>query len=422
MTDNINSAYGWAKERYAILGVDTDKALDELNSIPVSINCWQGDDVAGFEGLTEGVSDGGILSTGSYPGRAANGDELRQDIDMALKLIPGAHKLNLHAMYAETDGAKVDRDELQLCHFSRWIEYAKSRGIGLDFNPTFFSHEKSKSGFTLASEDKEIRRFWIEHGKRSREIAAGMGEELKRVCVNNIWIPDGSKDMTLNRYKHRMILKDSLDEIFAQKIDSEYLVDAVECKLFGIGSESYVTGSHEFYLSYVMGKDISLCLDMGHFHPTESIADKISSVLTFKNDLLLHVSRPVRWDSDHVVSFNDDLQAVALEVKRAGAMHRTYFAVDFFDGSINRISAWVIGVRNTIKALLFALLEPAALISEAERSQDLGTRLALFEEAKTLPFAAVWDKYCLDKKVPIGADWIEETKAYETNVLRKRDR
>jgi L-rhamnose isomerase len=422
MSDNIVNAYGLAKERYAKLGVDTDKALEELSSIPVSINCWQGDDVAGFEGLTEGVSDGGILATGSYPGRATNGDELRQDIDMALGLIPGSHKLNLHAMYAETDGSIVERDKLQLYHFSRWIEYAKNKGIGLDFNPTFFSHEKSKNGFTLASEDHEIRRFWIEHGKRSREIAAGMGEELGRVCVNNIWIPDGSKDMTLNRYKHRMILKDSLDEIFAQKIDSKYLVDAVECKLFGIGSESYVTGSHEFYLSYVMGKDISLCLDMGHFHPTESIADKISSVLTFKNDLLLHVSRPVRWDSDHVVSFNDDLQAVALEVKRAGAMNKTYFAVDFFDGSINRISAWVIGMRNTIKALLFALLEPAAIISDAERSGDLGTRLALFEESKTLPFGAVWDKYCLDKKVPVGADWIEETKAYERNVLRKRIR
>ncbi|NLX76874.1 MAG: L-rhamnose isomerase [Clostridiaceae bacterium] len=418
-SDKVEKAYAAAKEVYAAYGVDTDKVMEEMKKIPVSIHCWQGDDVVGFENVS-GTSGGGIMATGNYPGRARNGDELRQDMDKALSLIPGKSRVNLHAMYAETDGKKVDRDELTVEHFQRWIDWAKDKGIGIDFNPTFFAHPLADSGYTLSSPDEKGRKFWVEHGKRSREIAAAIGKALNSPCVNNIWIPDGSKDLPADRITKRRILKESLDEVLEQKFSRDYLVDAVESKLFGIGSESYVVGSHEFYMGYVISRDdVILCLDAGHFHPTETIADKISSILTYKDELLLHVSRGVRWDSDHVVIFNDDTLSIAQEIKRCNAYDKVHFALDFFDASINRITAWVTGTRAALKAIMYSLLEPTHLLVEAEESGNLGNRLALMEEFKSLPFGAVWNKYCADNNVPVGTDWINEVKKYE-EVLSSR--
>lgn len=416
----IEEGYKLAKDTYAAFGVNTDEVLAKLEKIPVSLHCWQGDDVTGFERGVEGLSGGGILATGNYPGRARNGDELRQDLETAYSLIPGKHRLNLHSIYAETGGKFVDRDQLSPEHFQKWIAWAKVKGIGLDFNPSFFSHDLAASGYTLASKDEKVRRFWIEHGKRSREIAAAMGKELGTPAVNNIWIPDGSKDLPADRLGYRKILKDSLDEVLAAKFDQKHLIDAVESKLFGIGSEAYVVGSHEFYLGYAAKNDVLLCLDMGHFHPTEGVADKISSILPFTKGILLHVSRGVRWDSDHVVILNDDLIALAQEVKRSNAFNRVYFALDFFDASINRITAWVTGTRALLKALLFALLEPTELLMEEEKKGNFGNRLAMAEEFKTLPFQAVWNKYCQDKNTPAGADWLRNVKEYEEKVLFKR--
>lgn len=416
----INENYERAKEIYASFGVDTDRVLEEIKNIPVSIHCWQGDDVEGFEVAAEGVDGGGIMATGNYPGKARNAEELRQDLEKAMSLIPGKHRVNLHAMYAETDGKFVDRDEIGPEHFQNWIDWAKERGIGLDFNPTFFAHKMADSGFTLSSKDKEIRDFWIRHGKRSREIAAEIGKALGTPCVNNIWIPDGYKDLPADRLVHRQILKDSLDEILEEKYDKSHLLDAVECKLFGIGSESYVVGSHEFYMGYALTRGTLLCLDVGHFHPTETISDKISSLLTYIDQLLLHVSRGVRWDSDHVVILNDDVLAIAQELKRCNAFHRVHFGLDFFDASINRIAAWVIGTRASLKAIMIALLEPTHLLKEAEDEGNFGKRLALMEELKSLPFGAVWDKYCLDQGVPVGAEWLNVVQEYEVQVLSKR--
>ena len=419
-SDKIEQAYKAAKEIYAEYGVDTDKVMEDMKKIPVSIHCWQGDDVAGFENVS-GTSGGGIMATGNYPGRARNGDELRQDMDKALSLIPGKNRVNLHAMYAETNGKKVDRDEITVEHFQRWIDWAKDKGIGIDFNPTFFAHPLADSGYTLSSTDDKVRRFWIEHGKRSREIAAAIGKALNSPSVNNIWIPDGSKDLPADRITKRRILKESLDEILEHEYSSDYLVDAVESKLFGIGSESYVVGSHEFYMGYVVSRDnVILCLDAGHFHPTETIADKISSILTYKDELLLHVSRGVRWDSDHVVIFNDDTLAIAQEIKRCNAYGKVHFALDFFDASINRITAWVTGTRAALKAIMYSLLEPTHLLVEAEENGNLGNRLALMEEFKALPYGAVWNKYCADKNVPVGTDWLEEVRKYENEVLSLR--
>lgn len=420
--ERVMKEYESAKKTYAQFGVDTDYVLKMMDDITISLHCWQGDDVVGFEEATKGMGGGGILATGNYLGRARNGDELRQDIEKALSLIPGSHKVNLHAIYAETHGKRVERDELSVEHFEKWIDWAKQRNIGIDFNPTFFAHPKASSGFTLSNKDADIRKFWIKHGIKSREIAAQIGKELKKPCINNIWIPDGSKDFPAQRYEYRKILKESLDEIFETKVDKQYLIDSVESKLFGIGSEAYVVGSHEFYMGYVMTSkyDIAICFDMGHFHPTESVADKISSILTFSKKVLLHLSRGMRWDSDHVVVLNDDVVSVAQEVKRSNGFGRVYFALDFFDASINRIIAWVTGARSALKAVLFALLEPTHLLVQAEQEGDFGKRLALLEEFKTLPFAAVWNKYCLDKKVPIGFEWIEEVKEYEQSVLVKR--
>ncbi len=417
----VREGYERAKEVYKAFGVDTDEVLKQMDNISISLHCWQGDDVTGFEEDVEALSGGGILATGNYPGRARNGEELRQDLDKALSLIPGKHRVNLHAIYAETDGKFVDRDEIGPEHFEKWIDWAADKGIGLDFNPTFFSHKMADSGFTLASKDKEVRDFWIRHGIRCREIAAEMGKRLGTPCVCNVWIPDGSKDLPADRLGHRQILKESLDEIFEKKYDKKHLLDSVESKLFGIGSEAYVVGSHEFYMAYAMTRDVMLCLDAGHFHPTETISDKISSILTFADGLLLHVSRGVRWDSDHVVILNDEVLAIAQEIKRANAFDKVYFGLDFFDASINRISAWVTGTRAALKAIMFALLEPTELLKSEEEKGNFGARLALMEEFKTLPFGAVWDYYCLIKGVPVGAQWLDDVRKYEEEVLSKRD-
>ncbi|HBR33627.1 MAG TPA: L-rhamnose isomerase [Firmicutes bacterium] len=417
---NVEKSYELAREVYAEYGVDTDAVLKEMAGTTLSLHCWQGDDVTGFEAGKEGLSDGGILATGNYPGKASNGEELRADLELALSLIPGRHRVNLHAIYAETGGKFVDRNQLAPEHFQAWIDWAAEHQLGLDFNPTFFSHPLAASGFTLASKDNQTRQFWIEHAKRSRAIAAEIGRQLDSPCVNNLWVPDGSKDLPTGRLDHRQLLKDSLDQIYEQYYDPAHLRDAVESKLFGIGSEAYVVGSHDFYLAYVMNKDLLLCLDLGHFHPTENIADKISALLPFKERLLLHVSRGVRWDSDHVVIFSDEVLALMQEIKRCQAFNRVSLALDFFDASINRITAWVTGARATLKAALFARLEPTTHLLAAEAKGDFGERLALMEEFKTLPFAAVWNKYCQEQNVPVGAAWLAQVKEYEEKILLHR--
>ena len=417
--DTIEKTFEAARQRYAELGVDTERAIERLARIPVSMHCWQGDDVRRFES-GEGLSGGGIMATGAYPGRARTADELRTDLEKALSLIPGRHRLNLHAMYAETGGKKMERNEIRPEHFSAWIDWAKANGLGMDFNGTFFSHPKAESGFTLSSADEGIRKFWIEHGIACRKIGAAMGEKLGTPCVTNVWIPDGYKDIPVDRKGPRDRLKKSLDEIFAQKMNRKWLLDSVEGKLFGIGSESYVVGSHEFYLGYAIQNNILLCLDAGHFHPTEVISDKISSVLTYLDRILLHVSRGVRWDSDHVVTLSDELRAIAEEIVRGDYLERVHIGLDFFDASINRVAAWVIGTRCMLKALLIALLEPTGKLSRAEAGGDYTTRLAMLEELKTMPFGAVWDYYCTRQDVPAGTDWLKEVRDYEKRVTSLR--
>ncbi len=414
----VQAAYRLAHERYAALGVDVDRALKALSTIPVSLHCWQGDDVGGFENLGTTLG-GGLAVTGNYPGKARTPDELRTDLEKALSLIPGQHRLNLHAMYGEFSGKKVDRDEIEATHFQGWITWAKSNGLGLDFNPTCFAHPKAADGFTLSHRDKGIRQFWIEHCRRSREIGAAMGKALGTPCVANVWVPDGFKDTPADREGPRERLAASLDEVFKKPLAAKHNLDAVEPKLFGIGAESCTVGSHEFYLGYAITRRKLLCLDAGHFHPTESIADKISSVLLYVPEILLHVSRGVRWDSDHVVTFTDELPAIAREVIANGHAGRVHLGLDYFDASINRIAAWVIGTRNLQRALLLALLEPPA-IRAAEFAGDNTARLALQEEAKSLPSGAVWDYYCETNGVPVGEAWLAEVKAYEKNVLSKR--
>jgi L-rhamnose isomerase len=417
-TTSISKSFDLARERYAALGVDVQKKLKVLEGIPISLHCWQGDDVGGFENSGSALT-GGIMVTGNYAGKARTPQELRADLEKALSLIPGKHRLNLHALYGEFDGKKVDRTEITPEHFKAWIGWAKKNGLGLDFNPTLFSHPKSADGFTLSHPDKAIREFWIEHCIRSREIGAAFGHALGRACVTNLWIPDGMKDTPANRAAPRARLAQSLDAVFKKPISPKLNLDAVESKLFGIGSESYVVGSHEFYLGYALSRKKLLTLDSGHFHPTESIADKISSLLLFVPEILLHVSRGVRWDSDHVVTLNDDLLAIAREIAVNGYEKRVHIGLDYFDASINRIAAWTIGTRNMLRALLIALLEPP-LIRSAEAGGDYTTRLALQEEARMLPFGAVWDFYCESKGVPTGENWLAEVKAYEEKVLSKR--
>jgi L-rhamnose isomerase len=414
----IKKAYDVAKQHYSALGVDTDLAMERLGKIAVSIHCWQGDDVGGFES-SAGLSDGGIMATGAYPGKARTADELRADLEKAMSLIPGKHRLNLHAIYAETYG-KVERNELRPEHFSTWVDWAKANGLGMDFNPTFFSHPKAASGFTLASADNGIRKFWVEHGIACRKIGEAIGKRLGTACVTNVWIPDGFKDIPVDRKGPRQRLEKSLDEMFAQKLNRKYLLDSVESKLFGIGTESYVVGSHEFYLGYAVKNNILLCLDTGHFHPTEVIADKISSVLNFLDEILLHVSRGVRWDSDHVVILSDELKILAEEIVRGDYLQRVHIGLDFFDASINRVAAWVIGTRCMLKALLIALLEPLDKLRAMEKEGDYTSRLAMLEEIKTMPFGAVWDYYCTRQNVPVGDDWLREVKKYEAKVTSLR--
>jgi L-rhamnose isomerase len=412
-------AFPPARECYAAIGVNVDRALQTLARIPISLHCWQGDDVGGFENSGTALG-GGLVATGHYPGKARTPDELRGDLEKALSLIPGKHRLNLHACYGEFGGKKVDRDEITPAHFQNWIAWAKQNRLGMDFNPTCFSHPKAADGFTLSHPDKAIRCFWIEHCLRCREIGAAIGRTLGQPCVTNLWIPDGMKDTPADRNAPRASLTESLDTIFAKSISPKLNLDAVEPKLFGIGSESYVVGSHEFYLSYAVSRKKLLTLDAGHYHPTEGIADKISAVLQFLPEILLHVSRGVRWDSDHVVILNDDLLAIAREIVANGFVERVHIGLDYFDASINRVAAWTIGTRNLLRALLFALLEPTDRLRAAEAAGDYTTRLALQEEIKSLPFGAVWDFYCESKNVPVGDAWLAEVKQYEKTVLSER--
>lgn len=414
--DLVKKQFDLAKLEYMGLGVDVEKAMDELATIPISLHCWQGDDVGGFEGKSE--LTGGIMSTGNYPGKATNAMQLRQDIDKALSLLPGKQKLNLHAIYPDFDGALPDRDQLTVEHFQRWIDWAKQREMGLDFNPTIFSHDMYRDNMSLTHPDEKVRKFWIDHTIASREIAAQMGKQTGIKCVNNIWIGDGTKDTPADRKSYRMRLKESLDECLDKQFDKDHLLDSVECKLFGIGSESFVPGSHEFYMGYAMSKGIGLTLDSGHFHPTETISDKISSVMLYVDEILLHVSRGVRWDSDHIVNLTDDTKAIARECILNGK-DRIHMGLDFFDGSINRLASWVIGTRAFQKALLIALLEPKAIV-EAEQAFDFTTRLALMEETKQLNWGAVWDMFCVKNNVPVGFDWLAQVKEYEADVQLKR--
>jgi L-rhamnose isomerase len=418
-TVRVEQAYEIAREAYAEFGVDPAQAIEGMKQAPISLHCWQGDDVGGFENASQEIG-GGLAVTGNYPGKARTADELRSDLEMAYSLIPGKHRLNLHASYGEFQGASVDRDQVGREHFQGWIDWAVGQGIGLDFNPTYFAHEKADDGFTLSHPDPGIRQFWIDHGIACRKIGAAMGAAQGSPCVTNVWIPDGFKDTPASRQAPRERLAESLDAIFAEPIDPSLNLDAVECKLFGLGSESYVVGSHEFYLGYAITRNKVLCLDAGHFHPTEVISDKISSVMMYVPELLLHVSRGVRWDSDHVVTLTDELQAIAAELVRGNYLDRVHIGLDFFDASINRVAAWVIGTRNMLKALLLAMLEPSKRLQELELQGDFTRRLALMEELKTLPYAAVWDYYCLQSNVPVGSAWLDRIAKYESDVLSAR--
>jgi L-rhamnose isomerase len=419
MTTSLDAAYRIAADRYAERGVDTEAALARLATIPISLHCWQGDDVGGFETIAEGLS-GGIAATGRYPGKARTPDELRADATKALSLIPGRHRFSLHATYGDFRGRRVDRDAIGPEHFAAWIDWAKSLGIGLDFNPTFFSHPLAADNFTLAHCDSSIRSFWIAHGQASRRIAASMGRALGTPAVTNLWIPDGMKDTPIDRRGPRERLIQSLEAVYAEPSDPACNLDAVEGKLFGLGVESYTVGSHEFYLGYAQRRRLLLTLDTGHYHPTETIVDKISAVLMFVPGILLHVSRGVRWDSDHVVLLSDDVTAIGQELVRGDYLSRTHIGLDFFDASINRVAAWVVGARNVQKALLKGLLEPTVRLRAAESAGDYTTRLALLEEDKALPFGAVWDRFCERSGVPVREAWLDDVKRYETDVLSAR--
>lgn len=418
MQVNQIASFQMAKEMYASHGIDVEKALDKLAQIKVSMHCWQGDDVRGFLNRDQELT-GGIAVTGNYPGAARTADELRQDLEKAFSLIPGKHKVNLHAIYADTD-EQVELDQLAPRHFANWVEWAREQGLGLDFNPTCFSHEKSADGFTLSHPDPQIRQFWIDHCKASRRIGAYFGQELGQTCVTNIWVPDGYKDIPVDRMGPRRRLKESLDEIFAEPLDPALHLDAVKSKVFGIGSESYVIGSHEFYMGYGLQNNKLICLDAGHFHPTETTANKLSSLALFAEGMLLHISRSVRWDSDHVVMMDDELLDIARELVRHDLLSKTHIGLDFFDASINRVAAWVIGMRSTLKALLRAMLEPTELLRQAELDGDYTTRLALLEEFKSYPFGAIWDFYCAKNDVPVREAWLAEVKEYEKEVLSVR--
>jgi L-rhamnose isomerase len=413
------SAFIEAIDRYAQLGTDVEAALAALASIPISLQCWQGDDVGGFEN-PGGELTGGIAATGNYPGKARTIEELQADLDAALSLIPGRHRVNLHAIYGDFRRGHVERDTISIEQFGGWVDWARACGLGIDFNPTYFSHRLSADGFTLAHKDAAVRKFWIDHGIACRRTAAEIGRRLGNTVITNFWIPDGYKDTPVNRLAHRAWLIESLDAVFAEPIDPKLNRDAVESKLFGIGAESYTVGSHEFYLGYAVSRQKIVCLDAGHFHPTESVADKISSILLFVPEVLLHVSRGVRWDSDHIVTLDDQTRAIAEEIVRSDALGRVHVGLDFFDASINRIAAWTVGTRNILKALLLALLEPKRRLRELELAGDFTSRLALLEELKSSPAAEVWDEHCRRHDAPVGIDWLKAVKQYESAVLEKR--
>ena len=419
--EQVDQAYDLARQQYALLGVDTDVALDTLRSVPISLHCWQGDDVSGFEVHEGGVDSGGLMATGNYPGAARTPDELRSDAAKAFSLIPGTLRFNLHAIYAETEGESVERDQLGPEHFAKWMDWAKANGVCLDFNPTFFAHPLAASGYTLSHADEAVRSFWVRHAIVCRKIAEAMGRAQGSPCVINHWIPDGAKDHPTDRWGPRRRLTQSLDEMMAAPVDTAFCKDAVESKLFGIGSEDYVVGSHEYYLAYAVKRDdVMICFDMGHYHPTEKIHDKLSAILLFEHEMLLHISRGIRWDSDHVVVLNDDVRNVFHELVRGNALGRTHVALDFFDASINRIGAWVIGTRASQKALLCALLEPTETVQSMESADNLAGKLALLEELKGMPFGAVWDAYCQAEGVPVGPAWLNEMERYDRDVIRKR--
>ncbi len=416
--EKIEKLYQLAQERYQEMGIDTEAAMAKLAGMAVSLHCWQGDDVSGFEnGGTE--LTGGIQVTGNYPGRARTPEELRADLDFVFSLIPGKHRLNIHALYAETNGEKIERNALEPKHFQNWIDWAKANGLGLDFNPSYFSHPLADKG-TLSSADPAVRKFWIEHGIACRRIGEAMGREVGKTCITNFWMPDGSKDIPADRLSPRKRMKESLDMIFAEPINQEYNRDAVESKLFGIGAESYTVGSHEFFMGYAVANKKLLCLDAGHFHPTEVISDKLSASLLFVDEVLLHVSRGVRWDSDHVVTMNDELIAIAEEIVRHSFQKRVHIGLDYFDASINRTAAWTIGTRNMLKALLYAMLEPGDQLKELELAGDNTGRLAMFEEMRSMPFGIIWDYYCAKNNVPVGIAWLDKVRNYEKEVLSKR--
>nr|MDO8087968.1 L-rhamnose isomerase [Candidatus Sigynarchaeum springense] len=417
--DHIQKAYDLAVKAYRELGVDVTAALASLDKISLSIHCWQGDDVGGFEKLAKGLDGSGLQATGNYPGKARTPAELRQDYIKALSFIPGKHRANIHAMYGEFNG-NVDRDQISVDFFQGWIDWAKQHDLKIDFNPTLFGHEKARSGYTLSNKNKDIRDFWIRHVQCCREISEAIGKQLGDPCIDNIWIPDGEKDNPVDRAGHRQLLSDSLDQIFAIKRRKECTKDFVEGKLFGIGSEAFVPGSHDFYLAYAVKNKIGFTMDMGHYHPTESVADKISAVIPFVPELLLHVSRGVHWDSDHVVILNDDLVALAEEIVRSGSMDRIHISLDYFDASLNRIGAWVTGARATLKAMLSALLQPWEQLNELEEAGRYFKRLALLEVLKMMPLGAIWNFYCMQKGVPAGIEWIEDIEKYEKEVLVKR--
>ncbi|PRS08208.1 L-rhamnose isomerase [Bacillus atrophaeus] len=417
MTSNEN--FERAKQEYEKWGINVEQVLEKIKQVPISIHCWQGDDIEGFEPNKSELS-GGIDVTGNHPGKAHTPEELRRDLEKALSLIPGKHRVNLHAIYAETSGEAVERDELLPRHFEKWVRWAKDRGLGLDFNPTLFSHPKAADGLTLSHPDIEIREFWINHCIACRRIGEYFGKELGTPCLTNIWIPDGYKDTPSDRLTPRKRLKESLDRIFKENISEKHNLESVESKLFGLGSESFVVGSHEFYLGYAL-KNNKLCLlDTGHFHPTEAVSNKISAMLLYSDKLALHVSRPVRWDSDHVITLDDELREIALEIVRNEALDNVMIGLDFFDASINRVAAWTIGTRNMIKALLYAMLVPNGHLKQLQEEGRFTERLALLEEFKTYPFGAIWDYYCEEMGVPVKEAWLKEVKQYEREVLFKR--
>lgn len=418
--ERIEKAYQLAKEEYAEMGVNTDLVLQKLNDVSISLHCWQTDDVGGFETPDSTLSGGGIQATGNYPGKATSIAEMRADLEKVFSLLPGKQRLNLHAIYGDFQGERVDRNQIEIKHFQSWIDWCKVQGIGMDFNASCFAHPKADGGFTLSSKDEETRKFWVDHVARCRAISAEIGKQLGTPCVHNTWIPDGSKDTPIDRNGHRSLLKKSLDEAMAVKYPKEHMKDAVESKVFGIGLESMTVGSNEFYMGYAMQNNILLCLDNGHFHPTEVVGDKISSVLQYVDGVLLHVTRPIRWDSDHVVTLNEDVQLIASEIVRNDFMSRVNVGLDFFDASINRIGAYVVGTRATQKAFMIAMLEPTQTLLKMEEAGQNFERLATLEELKTKPFSAVWDYYCLQAGVPVGADYIAEIQQYEKDVLSKR--